>query len=38
MIINVPECVIAVCFEFKGVIREEFERKFHKPGHTDKSM
>lgn len=37
LIINMPKCVVAECFEFKAVIREELERKSHKPGHTNKS-
>jgi len=30
--------MVAECFEFKAVTREELERKSHKPGHTNKSM
>ena len=31
-----PKYVVAECFKFKAVTREELERKSHKPGHTNK--
>lgn len=33
-----PKCVVAEWFEFKGVTKEELERKSQKTGHTDKTM